>query len=491
MLGRYEEALGHYERVAPLMDNVDDRVRLKKKMGRTLFSRGEHRRAAGVLEEALALAGDRVPASRGRLLIALIRELAIQVWHNYRPRTGPLSGNPRHRLLGELYDELTHVYYFTDKAKTLHIHLRHLNFAERVQIPEIIASAYCNHGPTCALVRMFDRGIRYIEKSLSICRELGDRWGIAKSQSYMTATLFQSVRFREALQHGRAAEPAFEELGDQWELITLQLSMASAMLVLGDWGPAEAKLDRVRRLTAASKNHSGLAIVIRCRAEMVGRIDPLVVLEETRSLLPVCEEAGDHTAVFGLLYARGKALRYLNRSEEAEKTYRDMLAYKRRYSIARASMFPVTLLLSETIMMRAVQTEDSGARRRLLKEANRWHRKKRMRNRFYFKQKSLFIQGFLLNARGHFKKAVECWHESLRPSQNIVDMFNIAEDYQVMGEAYLSHNKEIGLHYLREAWEYLHRFGNRMSSERLEKLVPNLKSSGFHELTQPAPTSSF
>jgi diguanylate cyclase (GGDEF)-like protein len=490
MIGRYEEALRAYERAAALSEDKKDRIRIKTKIGRALFSKGEHRRAAGVLEEALGLAGDSIPRSRFVLFLGLCREFVVQLWHTLRPPRARSGAGEGVKELGRLYDELSHVYYFTDKLKALFIHLRHLNFAERWRIPEILSQAYCNHGPGAATVGLMNRGVDYILKGLAYREQAGDRWGVAQARSYLAAVLFLSTQSREAIRQARLAEPEFEELGDRWELITLYLTLASLYAQVGEWAQSEAYIERIRRLATVSKNWSGLALAIRGSAELLGRIPPDRVIEQAQAVLPLCREAGDHTAVVGLLYACGRSALAAGRPEQAEAFYREALDLKARHPIARGGHLGLPFRMTDALVARARRAHDAEEKRRVLKEAVRWERAGRRETTIssikLLYTLSLSTRANLLNALGNHRAAEALWERCLMKGLGRLSPNEMAIIFGDFGEALLPRDRERAVNLLRDALRIHEKIGNRLEMERIARLLPELAVAPSTESIRPS-----
>ena len=490
MLGRYEEALRFYERAAVLSVDREDQIRIKTKIGRTLFSRGEHRRAATVLEEALRVAGDSIPRSRPGLFLGLWRELIVQVWHTLRPPRGRPVDTAAAKTLGRLYDELSHVFYFTNKTKAIFIHLRHLNFAERCRVPEILSQAYCNHGPAISTIGWMSRGIDYIHKGLAFREQAGDRWGVAQARSYLAAVLFLSTQSREAIRQARLAEPEFEELGDRWELITLYLTLASLYGQVGEWAQSEAYLERTRRLAAASKNWSGMAMSIRGSAELLGRIPPDQIIEQAQAYLPICREAGDHTAVVGLLYACGRSALVAGRPEQAESYYREALDLKSRHPIARGGHLGLPFRLAATLVARARLAHDVDEKRRFLREAARWekrgHREMTLSSIKLLHTLGLSTRANLLNAQGRTKAAEALWERCIVRGLGRLGASEMAGLFGDFGEALLARDRERAVNLIRDAARIHERTGNRLEMERLARLIPDLAVAPSSESVRPS-----
>lgn len=477
MLGRYEEALRAYARAETLSVETGDRIRVKTLIGRALLSKGEYRRAGGVLEEALALAGAPLPRTRSGFVLGLLWELVVQIWHTMRPRRGQSTDEAADKVLGKLYAELTIVFYFTDKKRLMLAHFRHLNFAERTGIPEIISSAYCYHGPSMASIGWPSRGIAYLLKGLAHREQAGDRWGVAQARSYLANVYFLSGACREGIRQAQLAEPVFEELGDRWELTTLYLTIASLFSITESWDQSEAYAERARRLAAASKNWSGVALAIRVSAELVGRVPPERVIEQAQAQLPLCRAAGDHTAVFGLVYACGRAAFAARQFEQAEEYFREAMDLRSRHPIARGSHIGLLLWVAEVLFARSRLVQDPKEKQRLKKESIRFQKKARKETNMFIdlgRFRIMNMKARFLYDEGKVKAAESLWRNAVGFAAGLYSENDMALLLSDFAEGILLQKRESAHRLFLQAARIHERTGNQLELERIRRLVPEL-----------------
>lgn len=289
--GRFDEAASELGRVRGKMRPGPERARIVYELGEVELSRGDVQAAVGAFEEALGDLGHAVPRDRRSLLLADLREVAVQVRHTWFPSRRPLRPpNPRERLAMRIYSRLSYAYYFSRGGlQVLWPHLRELNAAERHPPTPELGRAYAGHGTMLAALPWFRRGLAYAERSLAIQRSLGDRWGEAKALHQQGVVLYGASRFAEAARVSAEAAERLEAMDDVVEAHDALLYVARAKYRLGHTAEAtaiarrihEESLDGGDMLTAASsvllwtKASGGRvpSMMIRVQVEIAEQID--------------------------------------------------------------------------------------------------------------------------------------------------------------------------------------------------------------------------
>ena len=189
---------------------------------------GARRRAARVRSPGL---GHRVPRPAFGHLVALIREVVVQIAHTTAPRLflgrRPLAGADRELAAIRLHSKLAHAYWFGyGKVPCAWAHLRGMNQAERLPVTAELAQAYSEHAPVMTMLPHFARGEDYVRRSLAIRRGFGDVWGEGQSLHFLGVVLSGASRFEEALESLHRAVAMLERTGDQWEVSTARWHIA-------------------------------------------------------------------------------------------------------------------------------------------------------------------------------------------------------------------------------------------------------------------------
>ena len=121
----YQEAIGFFNQALQLDSQpnlaTDDyrRARWTLKLGNSYWGWGRFLEALPSLEEAATLYGDEVPHTSGRLIVALLRQIGLQVRHRLQPNRymGRVSTNERPLYLQKatLYHQLLSIYFFANE----------------------------------------------------------------------------------------------------------------------------------------------------------------------------------------------------------------------------------------------------------------------------------------------------------------------------------------------------------------------------------------
>jgi len=242
-----EEQLGHARALAP--DHVR-RAQLEGKLGELAFKRGDMRTAARKLEGALELLGRSAPKRGATFFVFALWEIGVQAMHTLLPRfllgRKMRAGADAEFAAVRLYSRLAYLYWFQrGQVPTLWAHLRGMNLAERYPASAELAQAYSEHAPVMSMIPLFERGLRYAERSLEIRRALGDVWGQGQSLHFMGVILYSASRIRECLERCREAVRLLQRTGDRWEANTASWHIAFCHYRLGELREATARAQEV------------------------------------------------------------------------------------------------------------------------------------------------------------------------------------------------------------------------------------------------------
>jgi tetratricopeptide (TPR) repeat protein len=96
--------------------------------------------------------------------------------------------------------------------------------------------------------RLFEESIGHSERSLAICREIGDRWGEAVNLVILSHAYRGWRRLDEALTHARAARAVSHEVGDRWLEAWAVVIFAFVLEDRGQFEEATAIFQQAREL---------------------------------------------------------------------------------------------------------------------------------------------------------------------------------------------------------------------------------------------------
>ena len=248
--GSYVEASAQLRRARALAADDVSRAQLDWRLGEVDFRCGDVASALSELEQGLRRLGRRVPKRRLPLLLATLREVAIQFLHCVFPRLfvgrRSLDGADAELLAIRIYSRLAYVHWFhSGKVACGWAHLRGMNLAERYPPTLELAQAYSEHAPVMTMVPWYGRGIAYAKKSLAIRQSFDNVWGQGQSLHFYGVVLYAASRYREALEKLQEAVRLLERTGDRWEVNTARWHMAFARYRLGE---LDQSVDQCRRL---------------------------------------------------------------------------------------------------------------------------------------------------------------------------------------------------------------------------------------------------
>jgi len=271
--GRYDAAGELFQAAVHFAESALDKAQIRGKLGELAFKRGDMDTAVEDFQDALRLLGNRVPRTRITTLFVLVWEIVVQTLHTYFPavfvhRRRRLPDEAQ-RLAIRLFSYLAHGgWYCRNAILPMWAHLRGLNLAERFPPTVELAQAYSEHAPGMSVLPLFDRAIRYAEKSLAMRRELGDLWGQGASLVFYGVTLYAAARYTECIEKCREAVRLLERLGDYWQVHMARYQIAASLYHLGDLAGAihEARLNHRSGTECGDEQASGIILDVWARA---------------------------------------------------------------------------------------------------------------------------------------------------------------------------------------------------------------------------------
>ncbi len=240
--GQYDQADQNFHDALALTNKTIDEARIQQQIGEVAFKRGLFAEAASRYEKALVFTGIEVPGNLVTMLIGVLTQSIIQVFHTLLPSRWVVSKkNPTDldflRLV--LLSRLSHVYWFSrDKLWTLGNHLRSLNEAERLGSATSLAAVYSEHGPVMSLLRWFKRANTFVKRSYSIREGLNDVWGQGQTLHYHSVVMLAECRYRDAISTSDRSVALLRQTGDVWEMNMARYQGANALYRIGRYGEA-------------------------------------------------------------------------------------------------------------------------------------------------------------------------------------------------------------------------------------------------------------
>lgn len=223
LVGRYDEALGHYaaarallERKAPL--SAEDSLALAdlcRQTGEIYEKHNEYEQALQWLEKGLAYLNENEPTT------SLIRLYNAQGWIYMRQGRYELAQAP------------------LKKALTL---------APFLNLPQLEASSLRHLGTACWYLGEFDTARAHWEQSLHIYRRLNDRHGESKALNNLSLVAIDQGDYIAAREYSAQALLIFQEVGHRWAECMALNNLGHLYRRLGDYDRSKVLLEQALRI---------------------------------------------------------------------------------------------------------------------------------------------------------------------------------------------------------------------------------------------------
>jgi len=242
LLGRYADAAAKFEAGTAWAQDDHQRARIEGLQSELAWKGGKIDDSVRFGESSLRRLGNWVPKTLPTLLLALLREGAIQAVHTCLPgRLHRQQTNRDFDLTIKVLDGLTHAYIFQSTTKLLWSHLATMNRVERVPPTPQMASCYGTHAVFTAMLGWQSRSARYGARGLAAAEQFNDLLVRGKTYNYFGVGDYASSRYEQGIEHLAKAVAAFERAGDYWELHIARFHRGCCYFGLGDLGQAVAE----------------------------------------------------------------------------------------------------------------------------------------------------------------------------------------------------------------------------------------------------------
>ena len=324
--GDYGEAIRLLQQALSRTNDPVARAVLDGKLGDVAFKTGDQASAARYLEGALRDLGCSVPRNRVAMLVAALREVAVQTLHTLMPRfflaRRPREGADREFLAIRMHSRLAYVYWFSaGKIPCAWTHLREMNLAERYPPTPELAQAYSEHAPVMTMAPWYTRGVAYARRSHAIRSGLGDVWGQGQSLNFFGVVLYASSRYADCIEQCSEAVRLLERTGDRWEQNTATWHLVFSYYRLGELDTA-VKLARELYASATAigdQTAAGVVLSGWARASSGQVPEEFVAAELARDNGDAQTAAEVHLADGVRLLFAGEVDRAVERLEQATK----------------------------------------------------------------------------------------------------------------------------------------------------------------------------
>ncbi len=284
--GRYDAAAQLLRGAAELAEGAFSRAQILGKLGELAFKRGDMESATTSFEQALRLLKRRVPNRFITFAVLLVWETCVQTVHSLLPglavgrRKEPPS--KEELLTWRLHSKLAHGYWFVrSKVHVLWTHIRGMNLGERYAPTLELAQSYSEHAPAMSLIPWNARGLKYVQKSLQIRRDLEDVWGQGQSLGYHGIVHYCAGNYVESVERGLEGVRLLERTGDYWEVHIARYQVAASLFRLGrlDEAVDQARKNHESGVRLGDEQAAAISLDVWSRATQ-GRVPEDIVARE-------------------------------------------------------------------------------------------------------------------------------------------------------------------------------------------------------------------
>ena len=292
--GQYEPAEKAYRETLALGGDKIRRARLHGKIGDAYLRRGDNKEAIACIVQSLEDLNIKLPRSMTMVFLSLMWQILVLMFQTILPRRWLVYRKESDRELARqvvnIYHTLAYTYYFLDIAKTLDVHLRQLNLAERIGPSRELAQTYSDHGVVCSVIPLHRRSQSYQDAGLSMRVAIGDQWGVAQSHGFLGVCCYGRAEWDRALDHLRESIRILQRMGDQWEVQVAYFHASLVHRLKGDLTASLESAEALLEITTDNKDRNFQTVAEICRAQALcemGDLDrALEAAERAISLQP-------------------------------------------------------------------------------------------------------------------------------------------------------------------------------------------------------------
>jgi class 3 adenylate cyclase/tetratricopeptide (TPR) repeat protein len=219
-LSHYRNAMAAYARIFGDRWDPVERAALERKIGQALYHRGEHEEAREYLLRALDLLGFSFPKGNQGIILAILRELMIQVGHRI---AAPFSKGIQPRAVSKRVEEamsdfefICSMYSASQPLLATLAAFHSLNQAEREGSVEHRILGWAAFGYFCMHLGLRKGTSFYTAKALTASESSADIRATAYASYCRAIYLHSSGDWAGAIENHRRASAAFKQMGNHW-----------------------------------------------------------------------------------------------------------------------------------------------------------------------------------------------------------------------------------------------------------------------------------
>ncbi|WLE99324.1 MAG: diguanylate cyclase [Candidatus Electrothrix communis] len=490
IIGKFNNSLDILESCNSLVSekNSAHKTRILAKIGDALFEKGDVEKSFQALEQALKLSGIKIPQGKLAIIINLLIEFSLQMFHFHTwlsPK--PLKrGYTREtcddtivlRLLNILYKW----YFFKDMKKSLYCHLKCLNLAEKTTPCSELVHCYVLGGVIWASIPWESKAVRYAMLGIDTARMTGDKLREGTAYAGFSLALLILNRPLEGLEYAKKGIQLLKGAGEYLDLGVGYAFRVQNSLLTGNLTEALAVSEEFIALAKESNvlQNLGWALMGKGKALfLTGEVTDQTV-EEIKESTALLKKTGDMPNIIMSLSILSSA--YLRKKEyfaSIEIIEKAVCLFPSHYSNGAwiLELFPLgAQIYLESIIN--IPNLEKSQKKKYIKRA-RWFCNRSLQ----WSRKFKFITGWSYQVNGTYnwltgrrKKGVHNWKRGVAfLREHTKDRYRLAYLLMEMGSYLIKDNnnghKEEAKHYLTEARNLFKDIGAKIDHKKTLNLL--------------------
>ncbi|HOO70354.1 MAG TPA: SpoIIE family protein phosphatase [Spirochaetota bacterium] len=186
------------------------------------FKMGDWSRCESFSRKGLRLFGESLPGKRPFVIMSMIVEMVIHLFHSLFPSfflTKKKNDHDEEGLKIKLFLIANWMYILTDVQKFVRTIIKMLNISEsRIGLSKELGTSMAAYASMCMVIPIFKRALRYHENALKIRDSLGDEWGVGQSLQWLGYCHAWQGDYSKSDEHFQRSLAIFRRIGDLWEI---------------------------------------------------------------------------------------------------------------------------------------------------------------------------------------------------------------------------------------------------------------------------------
>lgn len=226
IIGKFNKSLDILESCNALVPEKKtvDKSRILAKIGDALFEKGDVEKSFHALEQALEFSGIKIPQGKSAVLINLLIEFGLQMFHFHTWISPPFFKRKSKRetrddtIVLRLLNILYKWYFFKDMKKSLYCHLKCLNLAEKTAPCSELIHCYVLGSVIWATVSREAKAERYAKLAINTAIMTGDRLREGTAYAGFSLALLILNRPLEGLEYAKKGIQLLKGVGEYLDL---------------------------------------------------------------------------------------------------------------------------------------------------------------------------------------------------------------------------------------------------------------------------------